>query len=110
MVASSWAFVPIVGNSFKILHAKLRAMTNALSRWSSKWIGNIKLQILLAIEVIFQLDVAMESHAHSTYDVALRRTLKRKLLGLSSLEQTIAGRKSILLCLKEGDVNTRFFH
>jgi hypothetical protein len=40
----------------------------------------------------------------------LRRCLKRKLLSLCSLERTIAGQRSRLLQLKEGDGSTRLYH
>lgn len=62
----------------------------ALQRWSDKWFGNIKLQISIALEVIHQLDVAAESRSLSDNERGLRKMLKKKLLGLSTLERTIA--------------------
>jgi hypothetical protein len=89
---------------------KLRATTKTLSSWSSKFIGNIKMQILLATEVILRLDVAMDSRLLSPEERALRRLLKKKLLGLASLERTLARQRSRLLWLLEGDACTYFFH
>jgi hypothetical protein len=40
----------------------------------------------------------------------LRRLLKKKLLGLASLERTIARQRSRILWLQEGNACTRFFH
>jgi hypothetical protein len=68
------------------------------------------MQILLAIEVILHLDVAMDSRLLSLEERALRRLLKKKLLGLASLERTLARQRSRLLWLREGDTCTRFFH
>lgn len=99
-----------MGNPFKVLHEKLRATAKALTRWSSKLIGNLKLQILVTIEVIFRLDVAMEARALSHEEVGLRWIHKRKLLGLSSLERTMARLRSGQTWHKEGDASTRFFH
>jgi hypothetical protein len=48
------------------------------------------MQILLAIEVILRLDVAMESRLLSPEEHALRRLLKKKLLGLASLDRTLS--------------------
>lgn len=108
VVADAWQ--SILGNPYRVLDVKLKATSKALSRWISKWIGNIRIQILVAIEVIHRLDVAMDSRALSAEELALRRTLKCKLLGLSSLDRTIARQRSCLLYLKDGDANTRFFH
>jgi hypothetical protein len=62
----------------------------SLSSWSSKFIGNVKMQILLATEVILRLDVAMDSRLLTAEERALRRLLKRKLLGLASLERMLS--------------------
>jgi hypothetical protein len=68
------------------------------------------MQILLATEVILRLDVAMDFWLPSPKERALRRLLKKKLLGLASLERTLARQRSRLLWLREGDACTRFFH
>lgn len=78
--------------------------------WSDKWIGNVELHIAIAMEVILWLDVALESRSLSYEERELRRILKCKLLGLCSLERTIARQRSRLLYLREGDTNTKFFH
>jgi hypothetical protein len=68
------------------------------------------MQILLAIEVILCLVIAMDSCLLSPEERALWRLLKKKLLGLASLEQTLARQRSRLLWLREGDACTHFFH
>uniref|UniRef100_A0A453RX33 Uncharacterized protein n=1 Tax=Aegilops tauschii subsp. strangulata TaxID=200361 RepID=A0A453RX33_AEGTS len=40
----------------------------------------------------------------------LRRTLKHLVLGLASLERTIARQRSRITWLQEGDANTQLFH
>jgi hypothetical protein len=72
-------------NPFKRLDLKPWATAKSLSSWSSKFIGNTKMHILLATEVILRLDVAMDSRLLSTEERALCRLLKKKLLGLASL-------------------------
>jgi hypothetical protein len=68
------------------------------------------MQILIATEVILCLDVARYSRLLSPEERALRRLLKKKLLGLASLERTLAHQWSRLLWLREGDTCTCFFH
>ncbi|XP_071679920.1 uncharacterized protein [Lolium perenne] len=101
---------PCEPNPFKRLDQKLRATTKRLASWSSKFIGSVKLQILMATELILRFDIAMESRPLSPQERALRCLLKKKLLGLASLERTIARQRSRILWLREGDACTRFFH
>jgi hypothetical protein len=61
VVQEAWTSQVEEPNSFKRLDLKLRATAKSLSHWSSKFIGNIKMQILLATEVILWLDVVMDS-------------------------------------------------
>ena len=110
VVKLAWSTTPAATNDYLTPHNKLRATAVSLQRWSDRWIGNVKLQILVALEVIKQLDVAMETRTLSDAERALRKCLKKKLLGLSSLERTIVRQRSRLLQLREGDGNTRLFH
>ncbi|XP_073355257.1 uncharacterized protein [Aegilops tauschii subsp. strangulata] len=98
------------GNAFIVLDNKLRATAKALQWWSDRWIGNIWLQIAIALEVITRLDGAMDSRILTDQERGLRNALKKKLLGLCSLQRTIARQRSRLLQLKEGEANTAFFH
>jgi hypothetical protein len=52
----------------------------------------------------------MDSRLLSPEERALRRLLKKKLLGIASLERTLARQRSRLLWLREGDTCTCFFH
>jgi hypothetical protein len=61
VVQEMWTSQPVESNPFKRLDLKLRATAKSLSSWSSKFIGNIKMQILLDTEVIIQLGIAMDS-------------------------------------------------
>ncbi|XP_073367719.1 uncharacterized protein [Aegilops tauschii subsp. strangulata] len=110
MVESSWTSVDSAGNAFIALDNKLRATAKALQRWSGKWIGNIRLQIAIALEVISRLDMAMDSRLLTENEHGLRKMLKKKLLGLCSLQRSIARQRSRILQLKEGEANTAFFH
>jgi hypothetical protein len=97
-------------NPFQCLDQKLRAPAKWLASWSSKFVGSIKMQILLVTELILRFNVAMESRLLSPHERALWRLLKKKLLGLAFLERTISKQHSCILWLREGDACTCFFH
>lgn len=84
-VTATWHSVPSTGNPYVVLDKKLRAMAKSLQRWSDKWIGNISLQIGIAMEIIYRLDAASDTRQLTAAEMGLRNLLKRKLLGLCSL-------------------------
>ena len=110
MLKMAWTMTPAASNDYLTLQSKLRATARSLQKWTDRWIGNVKLQIAIAIEVIKQLDIAMEARTLSDAERDLRKCLKRKLLGLSSLERIIARQRSRMMQLREGGGNTRLFH
>ena len=61
VVQEAWNAVPPEGNPFLVLDNKLHATAKALQRWSDKWIGNVKLQLSLAMEIIGRLDKASDT-------------------------------------------------
>lgn len=52
----------------------------------------------------------MDSRELSTEEHGLRKVLKKKLLGLASLQRMIARQRSRMLQLKDGEANTAYFH
>lgn len=61
MVEVAWNSVPSTGNAFVALDNKLRATAKALQGWGDKWIGNVKLQILVSLEIIARLDMPVDT-------------------------------------------------
>lgn len=97
-------------DAFRIMDYKLRKMARALKSWSMETVGSVRLQLAVAREIILRLDTAQETRALSVDEVALRRSLKCKCLGLASLARTIARQRSRMLFLADEDANTKFFH
>ena len=60
-VQVAWNSEPVAANVYLTLHNKLKATAMSLQKWSDRWIGNVELQIRIALEVIHRLDVAMDS-------------------------------------------------
>jgi hypothetical protein len=109
-VAAAWFDVEQAQDPFLDLQNRLKATARVLVRWSQRRVGNFKEQILLANEVILQLDKAMDRRQLSEDECWLRRCLKKRVLGLASLERTVARQRSRIMWLQEGDANTSFFH
>jgi hypothetical protein len=64
----------------------------------------------IANMVIFRLDAAQDRRHLYPREAWLRKMLKLSLLGLASLERTIARQRSRIHWLAEGDANTKLFH
>jgi len=109
-VQRGWRCPDDITNAFQRLDCLLRNVTKELQSWAAKTIGSVKMQLLIAKELIFRLDQVQEHRELSSREFQLRKDLKKLTLGLSSLERTIARQRSRLLFLSEGDANTRFFH
>ncbi|XP_066373323.1 uncharacterized protein [Miscanthus floridulus] len=97
-------------DAFRVLDHKLRNTAKALKSWSMKNIGSINLQLIIAREIVARLEAAQERRILSVEEVALRKRLKWRCLGLASMSRTIACQRSRMLYLEHGDANTKFFH
>jgi len=62
-VATAWnAPVPAHElDAFRVLDIKLRATATALKSWSAKHVGNVRLQLTIAKEIVFRFDCAQEN-------------------------------------------------
>lgn len=73
-----------------------RATSRALQSWSQRRVRNVRQQILMAKELLWRLDLAEEKRILWPLEQWLRNQLKKKLLGLCSLECTMACQQSRL--------------
>ncbi|KAM0889934.1 hypothetical protein ACQ4PT_027390 [Festuca glaucescens] len=109
VVQDAWA-EPAYGNPVTVIDHKLRTLGRRFKSWSDKNVGNIRMQIECAKELIFRFDVAQESCQLSRIEAWFRRELKKKYLGLCSLQRTIAHQRSRINWLKEGEANSKKIH
>lgn len=84
-VEQGWRCDSAITNPFGRIDQLLRNTAKHLQSWSQRSVGQIKEQLLMAKEIILQLDRAEEHRQLSDRELALRRELKLKRLGLSSL-------------------------
>jgi hypothetical protein len=109
-VREGWKCGTEITDPFLRLDACYRNLAVHLQAWGDRKIGNLKLQIALANLIIHWFDAAQETRNLSPEEWWLRKTLKHVVLGLSSLERTMARQRSRLRWLKDRDANTKLFH
>jgi len=68
------------------LFLKLQRLSRGLQKWGQRKVGNIKLQIEMAKEIIHRLEIARDSRELSASEEWLRKKLKLHCIGLDCLE------------------------
>jgi hypothetical protein len=68
----------------------LQNTTRVLKSWSDRSIGSIRLQLEVAKEVVHRLEITRDWQDLSVHEKELRKLAYFRLLGLSSLQHTIA--------------------
>jgi hypothetical protein len=76
-------------NPFSKLAWLLRNTSRCLQSWSAKTIGNVRVQLSLATEVVLRLEVVRDCQPLAPHEESLRQFLKLKSLRLASLQCTI---------------------
>lgn len=87
MVQRVWHCPLQDADPFRRLDWLLRNTSRALQSWSQRCIGNIRIQLEIAKEVIHRLEMAMDRRPLTAHEEDLRKKLKLKALGLSSLQR-----------------------
>jgi hypothetical protein len=108
-VDALWGKDAVSLNPFINIDRKLRNLSRGLQRWSQRKVGSIRDLMLMANELIARLEVAQESRPLSSDECGLRRGLKLRVLGLASLERTIARQRARVAGLRAGDANAQYY-
>jgi hypothetical protein len=109
VVMAAWN-KPQIGSAHTVLSKKLAETARALRSWSKPLFSNARLQLHIANEIIFRLDIAQESRQLSEEEISLRQDVKIRILGLAALERSRRSQASRINFIKAGDACTRFFH
>jgi hypothetical protein len=90
----AWVCDPSILDPFRCLDALFCNAAEFFQAWGEKKVGNIKLKIAMVNTFILRFDVAQEARALSPAEAWMRKMLKHVVLGLASLERTIARQRS----------------
>ena len=110
VVKHAWEQPLNVHNPFLRLHIKLSRTAKALKQWAKKKIGNNRLLMIAARQLIGILDVVQEHRQLSQAELQLRRDLKLRFLGMSALEKLRAKQQSRLSSIRAAEANTKLFY
>jgi hypothetical protein len=110
VVNKAWAEPTFHSEPYHILHTKLTLTGKLNMVWSKGLFSNAKIQLHMALQVIYHLDLAMESRQLSPEERDIRARLKRRVIGLASLERSRKKQRARINNLRHGDANTKFFH
>jgi hypothetical protein len=77
--------------------------------WGDYFIGNIRVQLKVAKEVVAKLEATHDHRQLAEHKEVLRCEMKLKTLNLSLLQRTIARQESRAMWISEGRP-TKFFH
>jgi hypothetical protein len=94
IVSDTWQRLAGSAGAIRHLDNNLRGLVKELQRWSATRIGGIKEQLLMARELIQWLDEAQESRQLTEGEAGLRKRMKLRCLGPSSLDRTIDRQRS----------------
>jgi len=108
-VQQAWHEPLQVFNPFLRLHIKLTRTAKALRQWARGLIGNNRLLLCAAGQLIGILDVVQEHRQLTDDEIRLRRDLKVRFLGLTAVEKLRAQQKSRLTHIRANESSSKLF-
>lgn len=91
------------------IHVKLLRTAKALRNWRRTSLGRWKLVWAIINITLANLEKAQESRLLATEELAFKKYLKIKALGIAVMQKTRARQHARLTWIRKGDSNTRFF-
>jgi hypothetical protein len=110
VVQQAWSRPIQATDSIRRLHIKLARTVRALKNWEKNNIKNIKRQLALIKEVVWQLDQVQERRALTHSELGFWDRLKGIYLGLLAIEKVRARQRSWLTNIKHEDANSKLFY
>ena len=109
-VHSWWNRYSFSGTPSFVLAKKLKALKEDIIKWNRSEFGNVECKKKDLLEALKLLDVKEGELGLSEVELGERALLRSQIQNLLSLEEVSWRQKSRMLCINEGDNNTKFFH
>ena len=106
----AWQRPLVLQNPFLRLHTKLQRIGKKLKEWARSKIGNTKLLMCAARQLIGILDVVQEFRQLSAEEIQLRRYLKLRILGMAAVENLRCKQASRMTSIRAAEANTKLFY
>lgn len=107
-MVQNWNKHVALQNSFLRLHTKMQR-TKRFRLWTKSVIGNNKLLLIAARQLIGILDVVQEQRPLSLEELILKRDLKNRYLAMTAIEKLRARQQYRMTYIRAGDANSKFF-
>ena len=93
-----------------MLAKKLKALKGDIVQWNRNEFGNVSRHKKELLEALKLLDAKEGKFGLSKMEISEMVVVSSQIENLLSLEEISWRQKSRMLCIKEGDNNTKFFH
>lgn len=110
VVKEAWEKQLHLQNPFLRLHTKLQRTGNHLKKWARSKIGRNKLLLCAAKQLVAILDVVQDYRLLSILEIELKRDLKARILGMTTIEKLRIKQQSRLTYLKADESQAKLFH
>lgn len=110
VVAAAWTKPVQATNPYLRLHIKLQRTSKALRAWAKGMIGHNKLLLRAASQLIAIFDVVQEFRQLSDQEIAFKRDLKVRFLGMTAVEKLRAKQKSRLNFIAAEEASSKLFY
>jgi hypothetical protein len=110
VVATAWSRQLQLLNPFLRLHTKLKRTSKALRRWAKSLIGRNKQLLKAASMLIGILDAVQDFRTLSDQEIRLKRDLKHRFLGLTTVKKLRVNQASRLTSIRASGANNKLFY
>ncbi|KAL8503461.1 hypothetical protein ACS0TY_022272 [Phlomoides rotata] len=107
---SMWQNLNIGGRGSFIVKEKFKSLKIGLREWSKNTFGNLDQRIESNKQELLNLDLLDDTFGLEMDEIDRRRDLMRGIFWDCSLRQNILCQKAKIQWIKQGDVNTHYFH